>query len=1240
VIVSSLSPSHRKLYLSASIQFGTVTHPFRAFVDNGSESSFIHPNYIKLLKIPLVRLNDPIKIVLASGEPVDNLTVTHKTIPLQLHIRDHIETISLMVCDLNFDLLLGYDWLARHDPHITWSSKAVSFASDYYKDNCIKVASKKPIQPNESPETVASIHQTPAFESVSIESVPVPESVSPESVIPVLPSDYVEEPVAHVSVPEPLKITAESGIDTGESVFESEPPVEVNIETKPTSISVCAINWSAAEILLKDEHASITPGFLHLESDGTIAFSSLANISSAVYPFMEPSSSKCEEVPVLPAELKDFGDVFSKQASEQLPPHREHDCVVDLEPGAIPSCGRVYSLTKEEDAVLKEWLNENLTRGFIRESNSPFGAPCFFVRKPDWTGDSKLRLCMDYRALNKVTVKDRHPIPLISEMIRSLSVGKVFTTLDLRGAYNLLRMKEGEESKTAFVTKYGQYEFLVMPFGLANAPAQFQRMMNRLFQTQLKRNFVLVYLDDVVIYSQNKEEHWLHVREVLEILRQNQLYCKLEKCHFAKEVISYLGYVISKDGVSMDPRKVKAIKDWPAPKNVKELQMFLGFVNFYRRFIIRYAQKTTLMTALLKKEVAFAWSASIDQSFEELKNEFTHAGILAYPDESQPFVLEVDASDFGVAGVLSQYDANQDLRPVAFYSRQMIPAERNYEIYDKELLAIHECFREWRHLLQGAQHRVTVLTDHNNLKYFMSTKQLTRRQARWAEFMAEFDFVLTHRPGSLNARADLLSRRPDYYVEVEKSNFITLLKPHQIAALQSPTLGLEIDESEDWPLLIADYLISGTWLPEISPVVLSRCQRELKHFRLKEHQLMRVMAGQREAVPYLRLKDRIANMKRFHDGLGHLKFGSIKEAFQRRYWWPNLEGDFKSYIATCPRCQLDESATGQHHHVPIRPVPPVAQPFERWGIDFVQDLPVTKSGNRHIITAIDYATRWVVMKAVPNRSAESVAEFLYSNILMNYGAPFEIISDRASAILSEGIREYESLQGIRHFATTPAHPQTNGMVERMHSMLGHAITTLVQGKTDRWDEYLDQTMFALRVRTHAVTKHAPFYLLYGVHPRIPGDTTPLASSMQPLDEIEQMEEQGEFNARTFEALGDARGAAYERSKYQAEAMRKRYNLNPDSPDYYFEVGDMVKLKHFGKTKFEFDWRGPYYVVDVGFPGTYWLMTPDGRRFDSTVNESDLAPWRQPVESDRSYFYDGRHGLKRGDTVTNSTPDTP
>jgi hypothetical protein len=325
----------------------------------------------------------------------------------------------------------------------------------------------------------------------------------------------------------------------------------------------------------------------------------LAALTEQVYPYIEANST----VGAVPPEiLAVFPDLFSEPDDNKLPPVRDFDCPINLVPNAQPTRGKVYQLTKEEEVVLKEWIDTNLERGIIRPSSSPWASPCFFAKQK-----GKLRLCMDYRKLNAQTIKDRGPIPLIADLLVALQRGKYFTTLDLRGAYHLLRILSGDEYKTAFVTKYGQFEFLVLPFGLANAPACFQRFMNSLFTVQLGDQ-VLIYLDDIIIFSEDLETHKAQVEEVLRILQENGLKCSPEKCHFYQASVNYLGYVISQDGIAMDPSKVKSVLEWPAPKNVKELQGFLGFANFYRNLIPDFAEWCVPLTSLLKKEVNFVWS--------------------------------------------------------------------------------------------------------------------------------------------------------------------------------------------------------------------------------------------------------------------------------------------------------------------------------------------------------------------------------------------------------------------------------------------------------------------------------------------------------------------------------------------------------------------------------------------------------------------------------------------------------
>ena len=477
----------------------------------------------------------------------------------------------------------------------------------------------------------------------------------------------------------------------------------------------------------------------------------------------------------IPEQYKDFQDVFQKKNADILPEHRPYDCAIDLQEGTQPPFGPIYNLSQTELTELRQYIDENLAKNFIRHSKSPAGAPILFVKKKD----GSLRMCVDYRGLNKVTKKNRYPLPLISSLLEQLGSAKIFTKIDLRGAYNLVRIKEGDEWKTAFRTRYGHFEYNVMPFGLTNAPAVFQHMMNDIFREYLD-DFIVIYLDDILIFSKNQDEHERHVRLVLEKLRERGLYAKLEKCMFHQLETEFLGYIATTKGLKMDSKKVEAIMGWEVPKTVRDVQCFLGFANFYRVFIKNYSQIATPLPRLTCKD-KLEWGPSAQKAFEDLKTAFTTAPILVHPDFRKAFYLETDASDFALGAVLSQMDEGEKLHPVAFYSRKFSAAEINYEIHDKELLAIVDSFQEWRHFLEGAAHPVTVYTDHKNLEYFMSVRILNRRQARWNMSLSRFDFVITYRPGKQQGLSDALSRRSYLAPRVGDAAFdqqyTTLLKP-------------------------------------------------------------------------------------------------------------------------------------------------------------------------------------------------------------------------------------------------------------------------------------------------------------------------------------------------------------------------------------------------------------------------------------------------------------------------------
>jgi hypothetical protein len=467
----------------------------------------------------------------------------------------------------------------------------------------------------------------------------------------------------------------------------------------------------------------------------------------------------------LPDAYKDFADVFDEERAATLPAIDGPSHPIDLEPGTSPPWGPLYMLAEKEQDALREHLEGRLERGWIRRSTSPAGAPVLFVPKKD----GGLRLCVDYRGLNKITIKNRTPLPLIGETLDRLSRAKIFTKIDLKDAYNRIRIRPGDEWKTAFRTRYGHFEYCVMPMGLCNAPATFQQYINEALAGLLDV-FCVVYLDDILIFSDNVAEHADHVRQVLERLRRHQLYVKLSKCEFSTDRVEFLGFVVSTTGVSMEESRVSAIKEWPVPQSFRDVQVFLGFANFYRRFIHRYSHHAAPLTSLLKgakngkKTGHFIFPKEASRAFQKLKKAFTEAPILAHFLPGRRIMLETDASVFAIGGILSQLvgeGTEARWHPIAFYSKKMNPTQQAYPTCDQEMLAIITAFEHWRHYLTYASAPVTVKTDHDNLKRFMDKERLNGRQVRWIQKLAEYDFRIEYRPGKSNP-ADGPSRRPDH----------------------------------------------------------------------------------------------------------------------------------------------------------------------------------------------------------------------------------------------------------------------------------------------------------------------------------------------------------------------------------------------------------------------------------------------------------------------------------------------
>ncbi|KAI9169056.1 hypothetical protein LWI28_006273 [Acer negundo] len=466
-----------------------------------------------------------------------------------------------------------------------------------------------------------------------------------------------------------------------------------------------------------------------------------------VYVLMGKETQADMEVPSAAAPLiSEFADVFPEELPEGLPPLRDIQHHIDLEPGAMLPNKPHYRMSPTEHEELRRQVEELQSKGHIRESLSPCAVPALLIPKKDGTW----RMCVDSRAINKITVRYRFPIPRLDDLLDQLSGAHEFTKLDLKSGYHQIRIRPGDEWKTAFKTREGLYEWLVMPFGLSNASSTFMRVMNQALRPFIGK-FVVVYFDDILIYSANPELHLQHIREVLCVLRREKFVAAAKKCVFMTPKVLFLGYVISGEGLQVDESKIEAVRQWPQPKTITEVWSFHGLASFYRRFIPHFSSIMAPVTECMKG-VKFQWTTEAEEGFQQIKEKLTTAPILVLPDFSQPFELHSDASKVGIGAVLSQGG-----KPVAYFSEKLSGSRVRYSTYDIELYAVVQAVKHWRHYLF---HREFILyTDHDSLRHLHSQEKISSRHASWSAYLQQFTFVLKHKAGVTNRVADALSRR-------------------------------------------------------------------------------------------------------------------------------------------------------------------------------------------------------------------------------------------------------------------------------------------------------------------------------------------------------------------------------------------------------------------------------------------------------------------------------------------------
>jgi len=981
-----------------------------------------------------------------------------------------------------------------------------------------------------------------------------------------------------------------------------EPPSSVNFASPSDSMNIAMIEAAAYRSLAKRSDVA-TFAIIVTEIDRLLK---TARNKPEDVNLQELSHEEIlEEVKAkLSSKYHDYLDVFDRAMADQLPPHRPYDHKIELTGEGTPPRSRLYHMSGYKLQKVKDYLTEHLNKGFISSSSASYASPILFAEKKD----GSLRFCVDYRKLNALTKRDRYPLPLIDETLARIQGSKYLTRLNIIAAFNKLRMHSGSEDLTTFITSFDSYKYHVMPFELINDSTSYQHYMNDVLFDYLHQ-FCQAYLDDIIIYSKTLKKHKRHVRLVLHRLREADLQVNINKCEFHVQKTSFLGLLLSTEGLKMNLRKVQAVVEWPTSTNLTQVQFFVDFCNFYRRFIKNFSKIVHSLIRLTQKEVIFEWDQACQTTFDHMKKRMTEASILRHFDQNREAILETDSFDYVNDDILSQYDDEGTLHSMVYYSKNLSLAECNYEIYDKKLLAIIRAFEHWRPELKLTELPIKMFTDHQALTPLMKDKELSRRQMRWVQKLVDFNFKIMYRSGKQNIKVDALTRRADSVprsLEDERCRYqrTTILTPNRmkIADLEEKEndepiyrLVLEANRINEDCILLREAVLKGEAQYEGTKLRDCRVQNGI----LYRGDLLWVSFDEHLQMMLIR---------KVHDqpSIDHPEILRTMKVIRRYYYWSSMRKTIGRYIRNCYICQRSKASRNKFNEL-LHPLPIPEQRWKNIVMNFIIGLSLSK-GKNVILTVICRLTkkRHYISCFTDDEgiTAEKTAELMLQWIYRIHGLPDFIVSDRGPQFTFILWKSLCKRLGINLRLFTAYHSQTDGQSERVNQNVERYLRFFCSYMQNDWAKLLLMVEFADNNALFSATFSTPFFLNKDFHSCMSFelDVIEYESSRERL-QAAKAEDISEHMNKTLKFARESLAKTREQMMKQANKHRKEVDYKAGSKVFLNER-NIVTARPF--KKLDDKMLDPFTNLD-SVDSSYKLKLPESMRVHDVFHSDLLRP---------------------------------